>query len=101
MTSTFGEPQLRPLLLVRARESGGVFKRDLNGKTTSNEELEEELCGQSPSQHLLTLIHSLDLKDHLPPSSRRAGIYSPAALLPLARRHGMIPLVLVSLHSLH
>ena len=46
MTSTVGEPQLRPLLLVRALESGGVFKRDLNGKTTSNEELEEELCGQ-------------------------------------------------------
>lgn len=45
MTSTVGEPQLRPLLLVRALELGGVFKRDSDGKTTSNEELDEELCG--------------------------------------------------------
>jgi len=58
MTSTFGESQLRPLLLVRALESGGVFKRDLNGKTTSNDELEEDLYGQSLSQHSFTLTHS-------------------------------------------
>lgn len=50
MTSILGEPRLRPLLLVRALESGGVFKRDLNGKTTSNDEL-EELYGQSLPQH--------------------------------------------------
>jgi hypothetical protein len=51
MTSSFEEPQLRPLLLVRALESGGVFKRDPNGKTTSNEELEDDIYGQSLSQH--------------------------------------------------
>lgn len=45
MTSTSEEPQLRTLLLVRALESGGVFKRDVNGKTTNNEELDEELRG--------------------------------------------------------
>ena len=59
MTSTLEEPQLRPLLLVRALELGGVFKRDLNGKTTSNEEVEEELRGQSPSQHSFTLTHAI------------------------------------------
>ena len=58
MTSTLGEPQLRPLLLVRALELGGVFKRDMDGKTTSNEELEEELCGQSLSQYSFTRTHS-------------------------------------------
>lgn len=58
MTSTLEEPQLRPLLLVRALELGGVFKRDLNGKTTSNEELEEELRGQSLSQYSFTPTHS-------------------------------------------
>ena len=59
MTSTLEEPQLRPLLLVRALELGGVFKRDLNGKITSNEEVEEELRGQSRSQHSFsfTLTH--------------------------------------------
>jgi len=51
MTSILAEQQLRPLLLVRALDSGGVFKRDLNGKTTSNDELEEELYGQSLPQH--------------------------------------------------
>ena len=51
MTPIPGEPRLRPLLLVRALESGGVFKRDSNGKTTSNDELEEELYGQSLPQH--------------------------------------------------
>ena len=46
-----------------------------------------------------TAIRSLLLKGHRPFLSRRAGIYSPAALLPLARRHGVTPLVRVSLIS--
>lgn len=50
------------------------------------------------SHCLSTRLHSLLLADHRPPSSRRAGIYSPVALLPLARRQGMTPLVRVSLY---
>ena len=99
MTSTLGEPQLRPLLLVRALELGGVFKRDMDGRTTSNEELEEELCGQSLISAPIH-THSRLLKGDRPPSSRRAGIYSPAALLPLAHQYGITPLVRVSLYRL-
>jgi hypothetical protein len=68
---TFGEPQLPPLLLVRALELGGVFKRDLNGKTTSNEELEENLYSQSLLQRSLILTHSFERLSSIPVSTSR------------------------------
>jgi len=47
---------------------------------------------------VLVYTHLLLLKGRRPPSSRRAGIYSPIALLPLAHRQRMTPLVRVSLY---
>jgi len=49
-----------------------------------------------------TRLRSLTpFEGHRPPSSRRAGIYSPVALLSLAHRHGMTSPVRVSLYCPH